>query len=90
MFLGKLETECFLYSPSETYLKLEPLVDLNMFLLLEDESGRRRVAGTKGIVDDFFCGGVQFKEGDLEVMLDAKKRNLIELGRQGTVRLVIG
>ena len=60
-----------------------------MFLLLEDESGRRRVAGTKEIVDDFFREGVQFKEGDLEIILDAKKRNMVEVCRQGANRLVV-
>ena len=66
---------------SETYLKLESLVDLKMFLLLEDESGRRRVAGSQRAVDDFFGDGIRFKEGDLEIALDAKKRNIVECRR---------
>ena len=68
-------------SLSETFLKLESFVDLKMFLMLEDESGRRRVAGTKRIVDDFFDQGIRFHEGDLEISLDARKRNIIELRR---------
>merc|ERR1712228_944946 len=68
----------------ETYLKLEPLVDLKMFLLLEDESGSRRVAGTQQFVEDFFEDGIRCKEGDLEIVLDAKKRSLVEVRKDDT------
>ena len=64
-------------------------MESKMFLLFEDSSGCRRVGGTKEVVDDFFCGGIRFKEGDLEIFLDDKKRMMVEVSREGVNRSVL-
>jgi len=59
---------------AEAFLKLEPLLDHQMLILVEDELGVRRVSGSKTLVDQYF-------EDDLEIILDQRKKIMIERNR---------
>jgi len=63
---------------AEAFLKLEPLLDHQMLILVEDELGVRRVSGSKTLVDRYFEGDLG---DDLEIILDQRKKNMIERNR---------